>query len=106
LPVNVISINHKKYNEINKAALFMAFYDLYKSGFEWHLSNEDIIQLNEGTDDFQATNMEAELILSFLAVPDTNALHEGVLMTNTEIKNYLETWSKQKIFSTNKLGKL
>ena len=49
-------------------------------------------------------NMEAELILSYLAIPDQNMQHEGVMMTNTEIKNYLETWSKQKIFSTNKLG--
>lgn len=104
LPINVISINHKKYNEIDKVALFMAFYDLYKSDFKWHLTHEDISQLNESTDEFQATNMEAELILSYLSVPDPKAAHEGIMMTNTEIKNYLETWSKQKIFSTNKLG--
>lgn len=104
LPVNVISINHKKYNEIDKVALFMAFYDLYQSDFKWHLTHEDIAQLNESTDEFQATNMEAELILSYLSVPDPKAAHEGIMMTNTEIKNYLETWSKQKIFSTNKLG--
>lgn len=104
LPINVISINHKKYNEIDKVALFMAFYDLYKSDFKWHLTHEDITQLNESTDEFQATNMEAELILSYLSVPDPKAAHEGIMMTNTEIKNYLETWSKQKIFSTNKLG--
>ena len=44
------------------------------------------------------------IILSYLSVPDPKAAHEGIMMTNTEIKNYLETWSKQKIFSTNKLG--
>jgi hypothetical protein len=104
LPINVKSINHGQYNEIDKCALFMAFYDLFKSGFNWNLSHEDIKELNEGSDEFQSTNMEAELILSYLAIPDPNLSHEGVMMTNTEIKNYLETWSKQKIFSTNKLG--
>lgn len=104
LPVNVKSINHSKYNEIDKCSLFMAFYDLFKSGFDWNLSHADIKELNEGSDEFQSTNMEAELILSYLAVPDSNLSHEGIMMTNTEIKNYLETWSKQKIFSTNKLG--
>lgn len=104
LPIHVKSINHSKYNEIDKCALFMAFYDLFKTDFKWNLSHEDIKQLNEGSDEFQSTNMEAELILSYLAIPESNMHHEGVMMTNTEIKNYLETWSKQKIFSTNKLG--
>ena len=104
LPVNVKSINHNQYNEIDKCALFMAFYDLFKTGFDWNLSHADIKELNDSSDEFQSTNMEAELILSYLAVPDVNMPHEGIMMTNTEIKNYLETWSKQKIFSTNKLG--
>ena len=104
LPINVKAINHKQYNEIDKCALFMAFYDLYKSDFKWNLSHSDIKELNDSSDEFQSTNMEAELILSYLAIPDQNMQHEGVMMTNTEIKNYLETWSKQKIFSTNKLG--
>lgn len=104
LPINVKSINHSQYNEIDKCALFMSFYDLFKSGFNWNLSHADIKELNDSSDEFQSTNMEAELILSYLAVPDSNMAHEGIMMTNTEIKNYLETWSKQKIFSTNKLG--
>lgn len=102
LPVEVTSINYEKYNAINKDTLFMAFYDLYKSGFKWHLSASDIVELNENSSDFEAVNFEAELILSYFKLPEEIGL--GTMMTNTEIKIYLESCSKQKIFSTTKLG--
>ena len=102
LPINVLGINHTAYNAIDKTALFMAFYDLYQSGFNWHLSSEDILQLAENSSDFNAINFEAELINQYFRVPQNGDYCD--YLTNTELKIYLETNSQQRIFDTRKLG--
>ena len=102
LPINVISINQVQYNAIDKTALFMAFYDLYQSGFKWELSSSDIAELNENSEEFNAINFEAELINQYLFNPKEGEF--SVYLSNTEIKIYLEMCSNQKIFDTRKLG--
>jgi len=102
LPINVLGINHTAYNAIDKTALFMAFYDLYQSGFNWHLSSEDILQLNDNSSDFNAINFEAELINQYFRVPQNGDYCD--YLTNTELKIYLESNSQQRIFDTRKLG--
>jgi predicted P-loop ATPase len=102
LPINVLGINHARYNQIDKTALFMAFYDLYQSGFNWHLSSEDILQLNENSSEFNAINFEAELINQYFRVPQNGDYSD--YLTNTELKIYLEVNSQQRIFDTRKLG--
>jgi predicted P-loop ATPase len=102
LPINVLGINHTAYNQIDKTALFMAFYDLYQSGFNWHLSSEDILQLNENSTEFNAINFEAELINQYFRVPQNGDYSD--YLTNTELKIYLEVNSQQRIFDTRKLG--
>jgi predicted P-loop ATPase len=102
LPVNVTAVNQSNYNAIDKSALFMAFYDLYQSGFKWELSSADIAELNENSDEFNAINFEAELINQFLFNPKEGEY--STYLSNTEIKIYLELCSNQKIFDTRKLG--
>jgi hypothetical protein len=102
LPINVLGINHTAYNAIDKTALFMAFYDLYQSGFNWHLSSEDILQLNDNSTEFNAINFEAELINQYFRVPQNGDYCD--YLTNTELKIYLESNSQQRIFDTRKLG--
>ena len=102
LPINVLGINHPAYNAIDKTALFMAFYDLYQSGFNWHLSSEDILQLNDNSTEFNAINFEAELINQYFRVPQNGDYCD--YLTNTELKIYLESNSQQRIFDTRKLG--
>ncbi len=102
LPINVLSIDHEAYNKIDKTKLFMAFYDLYKSGFLWKFNADDIEQLNKSADQFVAINPESELINEYFELPLAES--DGEFMTNTAIKDYIETWSKQKIFNQNKLG--
>lgn len=101
IPINVNGIDHAKYNSVNKDALFMSFFDLYNSDFNWQLSTEDIKLLNENSDEFQAINFECELILQYFDMPENGF---GDYFTNTEIKIYIESLSKQKIFDTRKLG--
>jgi predicted P-loop ATPase len=102
LPINVLGIDHPAYNAIDKTALFMAFYDLYQAGFNWHLSSEDILQLNENSSEFNAINFEAELINQYFRVPQNGDYSD--YLTNTELKIYLEVNSQQRIFDTRKLG--
>ena len=102
LPINVTAVNQHQYNTIDKSALFMAFYDLYQSGFNWELSSADIAELNENSEEFNAINFEAELINQFLYNPKEGEY--SVYLSNTEIKIYLELCSNQKIFDTRKLG--
>lgn len=102
LPINVLGINHSAYNAIDKTALFMAFYDLYQSGFDWHLSSEDIVQLADNSAEFNAINFEAELINQYLYIPQNSDY--SAYLSNTEIKIYLENCSNQRIFDTKKLG--
>ena len=102
LPINVTAVNQSAYNSIDKSALFMAFYDLYQSGFNWELSSADIAELNENSEEFNAINFEAELINQFLFNPKEGEY--SVYLSNTEIKIYLELCSNQKIFETRKLG--
>ena len=102
LPINVTAVNQQQYNSIDKSALFMAFYDLYQSGFNWELSSADIAELNENSEEFNAINFEAELINQFLYNPKDGEY--STYLSNTEIKIYLELCSNQKIFDTRKLG--
>lgn len=102
LPINVFSIDHEKYNLINKTELFLAFYDLYKSGFHWKFTANDIKQLNDASEDFHAPNPEAELIDKYFCIPQTD--NDGEYLTNTIIKDILETKTKQKIWNPTKLG--
>ncbi len=101
IPINILGINHQEYNAIDKVALFMAFYDLYNSSFNWKLSKDDIELLNKNSDEFQDINFECELILQYFDMPENGF---GDYFTNTEIKIYIENLSKQKIFNTKKLG--
>jgi hypothetical protein len=102
LPINVTGINQPAYNAIDKSALFMAFYDLYQSGYKWELSTADIAELNDNCEEFKAINFEAELINQYIFNPKEGEYAH--YLSNTEIKIYLELCSNQKIFDTRKLG--
>ncbi len=80
----------------------MAFYDLYKSGFQWKFKQEDIDALNKDSEIFEAINTESELITEWFEVPKYES--DGEYMTNTSIKDYIETRTKQKIWNNVKLG--
>lgn len=102
IPVEIISIDHAKYNSIDKIDLLMESYWLYKSGFEWQLSKQDIITLNTGTESFVDYSIEYEHVQRYLLLPtDTQA--GGFEWSATEIKAYLERQTAQKL-SLKKLG--
>jgi predicted P-loop ATPase len=101
LPVEVDSINHELYNSVNKDELFMELYREYSTGAEWQLNKEEVKVLMSISEEFETIPFERELVLKMFDVPIGDFCQE---MTATEIKDWIENNSKQKIMSLKKLG--
>lgn len=98
IPINVLSINQAVYNSIDKIDLLIEAYHLYKSGFAWELSGEDVKNLNDNTEQFQDASPEYELIVKYFRLPQFQKnSNETKFFTGTEIKDYLEKHSVQKL---------
>lgn len=103
LPVNILSIDHELYNSVNKDELFMEMVRLYESGFEWRLSREDLAELGIISSGFEQIPFERELISQFFKNA-TEGAGFAEFLTSTEIKDYIETNSRQKIMSIKRFG--
>lgn len=103
LPVNVISINHESYNEIDKDELFMELVRVYESGYEWQLSKSENEALGDVSGSFEAIPYERELISQFFKA---GAVGGGYIeyMTSTEIKDFIEKNTVQRISNKLKFG--
>lgn len=102
LPINVISINHSAYNEIDKDELFMEAVRAYENGESWELTREELKELQSTSKDFESTPFERELILKFFKRPDSGDV--GTWMTATDIKDILESRTRQQIRSMKRFG--
>lgn len=101
IPIPVISINQSAYNKIDKVDVIMEAYHLWKSGFDWRLTKEEIATLSIHGDQFQSFGVEYELLIRYYQTPDPG--HEEYL-TATDIKIELERITNQKL-SLDRLGK-
>jgi predicted P-loop ATPase len=100
LPIDVISINHDLYNSIDKDDLFMELHRCYISGEEWKLEKTELEVLNDISQSFEVIPFERELLLKFFSTEGT----KKETLSATEIKDYIECNTKQKIMSLKKLG--
>jgi len=69
IPMNIISIDHEKYNAVSKVDLFNEAFRLYQLGYNFRLSREDINSLNEQTGQFEQSRSEKELLEYYCKVP-------------------------------------
>jgi predicted P-loop ATPase len=92
----------KAYNAIDKDQLLIEIFRAYDGGESWQLTPEASELLAAASTNYSVADFEMELIETFLEKPTTS--YGGFLMSNTEIKIYLERCSGQKILSTRKLG--
>jgi len=98
IPINVISLDHKKYNAINKKDLFIEAYQEYINGYDWKLTTEDVEKLNKNTGEFEQIRQEAELISNFYKTPEQKSGYDKIeYMTATQIKTKIEHDTGQKI---------
>lgn len=69
IPIEVISINHKAYNAINKIELWMEVYHLFKAGEPWQLSAKEIKLLNDNTHEFAYSDPVSDAIMQTFEIP-------------------------------------
>jgi len=101
IPIHVNSIDYKVGNKIDRTAVFMEAYHLYKAGFNWQLTSEDVEYLKKDKASFEVTNLEAELIQKYFEIPDEGF---GEKLTASEIKVIIEDLTHQKLI-LDKIGK-
>ena len=75
---------------------------LYKNGFDWRLSSDDIKTLNENTGEFEEHNIEYELINQYFKIPEKGEVPDE--LTATEIKIHLELRALNQKLNINKIG--
>lgn len=102
LPIHVIDINQELYNKCDKSILWRELYALYKSGYDCTVLKDDIRELNESTEMFNASTPEEEL-LSLKLRPSESEFY-GEWMSATEIINYLIMDTKYSGFSNVRMG--
>lgn len=101
IPINVISIDHNKYNGIDKVSLWLEAYYFMLNGFDHHLKQEDIELLNSCTKDFESVDEVIELIQEYFHSPEECQLGR---FTATQIASVLMKNSTFKNLHPNKIG--
>jgi len=102
IPIPVVEIDWNKYNAVDKTELWMELYHEWAAiGDGWMLTKEEVRVLNDLTTKAQQVATEEEALSMFFQHPSEGGFVEW--MTNTEIKNYIETNSRLYI-SNQKLG--
>ena len=94
LPMQIHGINQASLNAIDKRKMLIEAYNLYKAGFEWNLSRQDIERLAGKTQKFEEYSTEYELLTKYFYKPVNTWKEE---MTATDVKVYIETRSNQKL---------
>jgi len=102
LPVRVLSIDHEAYNAIDKDELFMECVRAFESGEEWQLNKSELAALDEMGTEFETTPFERELILGHFSPPKSGAY--STFLTSTDIKDVIETRTKQKVMGIKRFG--
>jgi len=104
-PIVISDIDWDAYNAVDKTDLFIEAYHSYKTNGAdaWQLSKAEITTLNEKTaNNFQPV-VEKELLFNYFELPNEKNKDIAEWLTNSEIKNILESYTEQKI-NPNKLG--
>ena len=102
IPIQINSIDHKRYNAVDKKQLFIEAYNLWQSGFQWQLTSEDVKRMDVQNEKFEDHPLEYELIIKYFELPHK---YNFIELTATDIKIHIENQSNQKIQSVNMLGR-
>ena len=96
-PVNVISLNHAKYNAINKDELFIEIMKLYESGEDYELTQDEMVELGLISDRHTTLSIEEEAINRFFRKPAEMPLSTPELMSAFMIKTHIEVHSTSQL---------
>lgn len=105
IPINVKSIDLKKYSKIDKVELFMELYRTYQEiGDGWMLGRKEIDYLNKCTSRNEQPDVVKEMVQQYFEPVEIEG-GRAIKLTSTEIKNKLETRTRETI-SIYKLGSI
>jgi predicted P-loop ATPase len=103
IPVPVLDIDWERYALIDKDALWMELYNEWKTiGDDWMMSRADVKVLNQLTVKNEQTSIEEEMIQKYFSPPSEGGFTE--FLTNTEIRDYIESNTAKIKISTKLLG--
>ena len=100
IPIHVTKIDIDKYNSIDKIDLIMEAYHLWKSGYKWQMTKEDIELLGGKTERFEAVSVEKELVFKYFKKPVGG---EGDWFTTSDILVHIEIMTRQRL-TTKRIG--
>lgn len=99
IPIEIFKVNHEKYNAVNKTHLLVEAFHLFKEGFDWNLTEGEMIYLDAFSEGYEVPSLELELLQKYFT--SENGTEE---LTASEIKVTIDAASGQKL-SLNKLGR-
>ncbi|WP_191908867.1 VapE domain-containing protein [Larkinella humicola] len=89
IPINVISIDFRGYNAINKTDLLLEAYHLFKAGERHDLTQNDVQRLQEVTGGYYDVPTERDLIEKYFTIPKLADKKNAMLWSQGEILEYL-----------------
>jgi putative DNA primase/helicase len=105
VPIEITGVIFKKYNDVDKDSLLGEVYALYKTGFNYELTQEEINMFDDFAKGYEVNSIERETIQMHFKVGDRDN-SESVELTATEIMRELQEHSLSLRFvSLIKLGK-
>lgn len=102
--VNVKVINFDAYNAVDKELLFYECYLEYLGGYNYRLTQDDILLLESGGQQFKKSVSEEELIVKYFCRPEDDENAEVIEMSASEIFDYIKPRTRLAITLT-MLGK-
>jgi predicted P-loop ATPase len=103
IPIHILDIDHKLYNECDKAELWRELYAMYLAGESYTVLKEEIALLNVSTEAFKHSTPEEDLIHKKLEVGDRAF---GEWMSLTDIQQYLMMETKFNYLNTQRIGSI
>ena len=103
IPIHILDIDHKLYNECDKAELWRELYGMYLAGESYTVLKEEIALLNQSTEAFKHSTPEEDLIHKKLEIGDRAF---GEWMSLTDIQQYLMIETKFNYLNTQRIGSI
>lgn len=98
IPIDCFNVNKEDYNLIDKKELFIEAFRLYKEGFDWRITSDDVAYLNQDAEQYESTIKEKDLVDRFY-FPGND-----YKMTATDIAIEIEFMTRQKL-NVNSIGR-
>lgn len=104
IPINILDIDHEKFEQINKIDLFIELYhEWVENKDSFMLTKEEIEILNNCTSLNEQPSPEEEMILKYFTTPSDRSTNT-IYLTNTELKAFIEEKNPTIRLNTYKIG--